>query len=344
VHLARHPGSTRPFGAASAALGLLALLAALVAPAAPARAATSFTVAGGNTTDLDLVPGAATATAYTVVNEGDTPSRFRIRVTGLHFKDATPQFSGQPSSGIDVTVDRPEITIPGHGDARVTVTVSTKPATPPGGQYAGVLFEQLPDPSAPATGARILAGQARPLIGRVAGPVVDTGRIVSLAPLRSPAGAGGSLTFVLRFEDTGDVHYALGGTLTISRQGTPIGSVDVPKQLMLPGEIRGVPLTFEGPVEAGELDAQVALTWGTEQQHQGSARATVRVVADTGVDHTSGRPGSTTTFIVSRPTPRALIAIAGLLLLLVLLALSAYWCKRRVDERVRRELATARAA
>lgn len=296
-------------------------LAALVAVAA-ASANSTFTVTGGPTGDVMLTPGKPSAAVYTVVNEGDAPADFRVRVTGLHFNGTAPQFSGDPSPGLTVTASPQQLTLAPRTDGRVEVTMQVPDGAPAGGRYAGLIFEEVPPASQGAS--TVVAAQARPLIGRVPGDTTDTGRIESFLAQRV---AVDNPSFTLRFVDTGTIHYPLDGTVTLRNGSNVVGTVNVPQQLVIPGESRTLEIVYAGTVPLGKLDADLALRWGTSAEHSGEAHVSA-VVGTKPSFPNGGRPDSQVTL---KPADRRWIpeTVASLLLLLVLLLFAALALRRR---------------
>ena len=321
--------------------------------AAPAAAAGSgFTVAGGPTSDLNLPPGQPVSAQYTVINTSNQSEQIAVDITGLHFQGQTPEFTGSPSPGLSISARPTAITLAAGATQSVNLTAEALPGSNPGGLYAGIVFKELPPPS--ANSATIEEAQARPLIGHVPGPTTDTGQIVAFASPTATARPG-RVVFNLTFLDTGTIDYLLGGSMTVvNSSGAVLGSVPMPRATVLPGNQRIVPVTYSGSVPAGQLTGQLHLTWGTLEEHNGTAMATVIVAGTTpGRSNPSspegGGPADHQNLTILTHHQRHAVdwIFDGLALLLLLLLLALliwrYLQRRRTARRLKREAEQARA-
>lgn len=317
----------------------MVVLGPLSGPASAAGA--GFTVAGGPTGDLTLPPGSVVPVDFTVINSSQQPEQIDVTITGLHFDGQTPEFTGSPSPGLDVTAQPTTMTIAGGASQSVNLSVEAAPGSHAGGLYGGVVFKEIP-PRAKGQ-ATIEEAQARPLIGHVPGPTSDTGKIQAFASPVATTTPGG-VAFDLTFLDTGDIDYLLGGTMALMSGGRQVGTVTVPSDTVLPGNPREIPLAYTGKAPLGQITGVLHLTWGTSEEHSGSAQATV-VVSTSGKNGSHG-PGSGsrgpnhTITILSKKGGHSATAsswvfrgLALLLLLIILALLIRRYLQRRATER-----------
>ncbi|MHB1924475.1 MAG: hypothetical protein ACYCSJ_07285, partial [Acidimicrobiales bacterium] len=327
------------FGAGVLGAGVLGAGAGVPAWAASSGGA-GFTVAGGPTGDLSLPPGQVVPVDFTVINSTNQPEQINVAITGLHFNGQTPEFNGSPSPGLTVTANTTSLTLAAQASQSVNLSVEAAPGSKPGGLYAGVVFKEIPPASQSST--TVEEAQARPLIGHVPGPTTDTGQIQAFAAPSAVAKPNG-VVFDLTFLDTGDIDYRLGGTVDlVTVSGTQVGTVAVPPDTVLPGNPRVIPLAFNGTAPSGQLTGQLHLTWGTSEEHTGTAMATVLVSGTVGSSVGPGAGGAPSAnhqnvTIFSRhgghPVSWLFKGLALLLLLIIIALLIRRYLQRLHNER-----------
>jgi uncharacterized membrane protein len=127
--------------------------------------------------------------------------------------------------------------------AEVVVTVNTPASAEPGGYYAGVLFNfsdgtQANQPSEVAIESTV----AVPLLLTVKGNYTEAGGIVTFTTAdNSNTYSQGPVSFLLRYQNTGDVHLKPVGSITITDMfGKTVKTIKVNEDqgAVLPGTIR----------------------------------------------------------------------------------------------------------
>jgi hypothetical protein len=131
--------------------------------------------------------------------------------------------------------------------------------------YAGLIVKGTP-PTQPGQGP-VIGEIGVPLIARVAGAAIDTGRIDSFTT-DHPSYTKGPITFSIAFRNTGNVHYSAGGTITLRANGNTVGTVPVEPALVLPGTVRAYSAQWNGSLPVGALSAHLQMAW----DHTGAAR------------------------------------------------------------------------
>lgn len=292
---------------------LVVALALSGAAEAAQQGAVSLSVAGGPAKDIEIRPGGEATTTFVVRNPARYSQRVEVEVSGLRIVDGSYSFEGAPSPGLTVTAEPARFTIAARSARDVLVVLRAGRSIPPGGAYAGVIFRGIP-PLRPGE-SPVVGEIALPILGRVPGTVVDTGRIESFAP-ELPEVERGPVTFVVRFSNTGNVHYAPTGTVEVFAGARPLGAVEVEGKQVLPGTVRALKAVWAGQTPLGTLRARLHLNWGARGQYSEVRETTVRVVA----------PGA------SRPREEGGIGFAWLWWVLLLVA--AYLVARRVQRRL----------
>lgn len=320
--------------------------------AAAASAGPGFTVAGGPSQAVTLQPGTSTQVVYTVTNTSASTEHVTATGTGLFFQGDVPQFTGEPSAGLQITPSPADLDLGPSTSADIRVTLTVAPNERPGGLYAGIVFKDVPPPVQGRV--TVVAAQARPLIGHIPGPTSDIGVVAGFAALGSPS-TSGPVTFQASFLDTGDIDYEVSGTVALRSGSRLLATEAVSSRLVLPRNVRSFPVRFAGPLPAGPVEADMSLVWGTRQEHSGDARAEAYVGATASGPRVTP-PGDGTalapTFIkrpseqgsgpvrAARPVRRSdgflvwFVRVSGLLLLLLAVAmLLGLWRRRRREER-----------
>lgn len=304
---------------------LVAWAAILVAPDAGAQAPpgpVSLSVSGGPG-EVVLAPGQQGTTSFTVRNPASYAQRVEIEVTGLSVRDGAYDFDGKPPSALEVAVSPDRLLLDAGGAQQITVLVRTPLDTAVGGLYAGVIVRGIPQ--APSGQAPVVGEIGLPLLVRVPGATDDTGRIVSFRPQR-PTYDSGPVAFVVAFENLGKVHYSPAGTIELFSGRRSLGTVPVDSQVVLPGTTRSMITVWRGAAPAGDLRAQLVLSWGVDGRHRGTQETVVRIVGPGTGQERSRRVG----------LPAAPVGVAagslGLAFLLMVLVLVRR--RRRRRERV----------
>ena len=172
------------------------------------------------------------------------------------------------------------VTIPRGGSVELPYTVTVPPGAAPGGHYAAILVST--EPPAETGGMRVQTTQAVSSLFfiRVAGDIIEDGRVREFRTterlLSSPAA-----DFVLRFENTGNVHLRPQGQITITNMwGQERGVIPVNQQSrfgnVLPDNIRRYTFSWQGDwsiADLGRYRAAATLAYG-ESARQFSSRET----------------------------------------------------------------------
>ncbi|MHB8449066.1 MAG: hypothetical protein ACYDAQ_01125, partial [Mycobacteriales bacterium] len=257
------------------------------------------------------------------------PLSVRVLVTGLATQGAEPEFGGSPSPGLSVTVSPATADLQPGSSVQVHLSVAVGPRAGPGGLFAGLVFRGV----APASGGtvRVVGEIGRPLLVRVPGRVTDTGVIAGFTAL-APTAPSSPVRLVVRFTDTGDVSYPIGGAVALSEPGRPSANLPVSATTVLPGDTREVTVPWAGPAPAGLLTARLELAWGLTGEHRGTAVARVTLPSGLGLGATASPTAEAHRSGGASPVDWLVRVVAGLLVLLLLLLL-LFAARRRHRER-----------
>jgi len=153
----------------------------------------------------------------------------------------------------------------------VDLTIRVPDNAEPGGHYGALFGEVEPPPLGEETmGVAVKAGVAAPILLTVAGPVSYGGEIIEFKQV--PFVNLGTVNFLLRFKNTGTVHYKPHGIIEIFDWfGNKTDVVTVPERRAFPETIRQLPATWNRRLLFGKYKAVATIYFGAEDERQDKA-------------------------------------------------------------------------
>lgn len=142
----------------------------------------------------------------------------------------------------------------------------------PGGHY-GAVYGEVKPPSATKkdiTGVSVKAGVVSPILFIVRGPVSYSGEIIEFKKVSFVN--LGPVKFLLRFKNTGTVHYKPHGIIEIFDWfGKKIDVVTVPEKRVFPQTIRQLPAIWNRKLLFGKYKAVATIWFGAEDERRDRA-------------------------------------------------------------------------
>ncbi len=170
------------------------------------------------------------------------------------------------TSGDNITVKR-------DTTALIPFTIHVPKDADPGGHYATILVGTSPSDIKGGSGAGVSSAISSLLFLRVPGNVIESGSIRDFYSEKSIVQSPES-TFVLRFENKGNVHLVPQGQIVITNMwGKERGKIDINEQNtfgnVLPNSTRKFEFKWEGesnPFEVGRYQAVATLVYGADDR------------------------------------------------------------------------------
>ncbi|MBA7492180.1 hypothetical protein ES702_02729 [subsurface metagenome] len=153
----------------------------------------------------------------------------------------------------------------------VDLTIRLPDNAEPGGHYGALFGEVEPPPlGEEVSGVAFKAGVAGPILLTVAGPVSYSGEIIEFKKV--PFVNLGPVNFLIRFKNTGTVHYKPHGIIEIFDWfGNKTDVVTVPEKRAFPETIRQLPATWNRRLLFGKYRAVATIYFGAEDERQDKA-------------------------------------------------------------------------
>lgn len=155
---------------------------------------------------------------------------------------------------------------------RIPVTISIPPDAEPGGRYGAVVVSDEPSVrrESQGTGVTTISRAAFLFLVQVNGDIVQNGSLVDfhIEPNRKVYFRPQPVTFSIVFENTGNVHLAPSGDITIENMtGSVIDQFPVLPYFVLPDSIRVRNITWENSaLQFGRYTASLELNSGYDNQ------------------------------------------------------------------------------
>ncbi|MFA6552950.1 MAG: hypothetical protein WCT27_00815 [Patescibacteria group bacterium] len=192
-----------------------------------------------------LTPGEKTVTSVDLENETQKEIKLTTQVVNFTAKNET----GEPAFDFTATpTDIATWTSPESGPFTLTpgqkqsvlVTFNTPATATPGGHYVAVFFNEVP--STDTSKVNIESKLGALFLATVKGTYVSSGEVANFTTLNNKAYFDkGPISFVLRYNNTGDVHLKPTGSLVIKNMwGKTVKTITVNTELgaTLPNTIR----------------------------------------------------------------------------------------------------------
>lgn len=238
-------------------------------------------VVGPGKFELELAPGETKSFFLSVTNRLGQERSFAIEV-----EDAVG--SADPGKTVDllggargpytiadyISIPEESFTLEHSRRARIPVTISVPPDAEPGGRYGSVLFNTVANPDSGA-GDGDIASQS-PVIARIgtllfltiSGDAEKAGQLVDFTTVpKQTVFQSGPINFGISFENTGSVHLAPAGTLTITNiLNEKVGEVELDPWFALPNSVRFREVIWNREVLFGKYTATLALDRGYDDK------------------------------------------------------------------------------
>lgn len=178
-----------------------------------------------------------------------------------------PSGSGDRSASPWITINPREFDIAPGGTQELRLGIKV-PRDAAGGYRSVVFVESAPSRISGTFGAAVVGRVGVVVYITVAGTAVRSGNITDLSAEFD--GEKGILSGNIGFENTGNVHLRLAGSVEIrDTAGMTVAKVDIPGTVSLPGTYREVPFEWHGKLGAGHYIVLAILDYGGEAQVAG---------------------------------------------------------------------------
>lgn len=216
--------------------------------------------------ELDLTPGETLQTKIKLYNETDKTVVVYSEVTGFtaEGEDGNPSYDFDAERiGLSAWIEVPQTSIsiePGNS-VEVPVKVNPPVGADPGGHYAVVFFSENP----PSDGSQLAIGTkiGTLYLANVEGDILESGKIAEFLSGKKMYNRL-PVDFVVRFQNTGNIHLRPTGDITISNMFGKIADsaeVNVAKSAVLPGQIRKYEAAWEKEVPQGTASGVWSTFW-----------------------------------------------------------------------------------
>ncbi|WP_234553608.1 DUF916 domain-containing protein [Thermus caliditerrae] len=212
-------------------------------------------------------PGEVLTQTLTVYNVGTRPVRVRVSLGDWTYDPMgkiqfLPTGSLKESASPWATFSPAEFLLEPKQSRPLTYTLSIpKGATP--GTHWGILFLESEDPN-PPPGVPLATFRVR--MAHVfyvnLPPLTTSGRITGIVP-SPPKEAQEPYRFAIQYQNTGNTAQKLSGRFEVrDASGRKAAEVEVEEVVVLPGQVRVLPVSLVGPLPAGGYTALAILNYG----------------------------------------------------------------------------------
>lgn len=225
-----------------------------------------------------LKPGEArTIPDFEFLNPIDDIQEINISLKDMRISDETggvqllDESHGRYSLSEWMTIEPAKFTLGPQEHKPVNLTIKVPDNAEPGGHY-GALFGEtgVSGGEEEEAGVAVKAGVAAPILLTVAGPISYTGEIIEFREV--PFVNLGPVDFLIRFKNTGTVHYKPHGVIEIFNWfGNKVDVVSVSEQRAFPETIRQLPATWNRRLLFGQYRAVATIYFGAEDERQDTA-------------------------------------------------------------------------
>ena len=276
-------------------LSILIVVTAVAGGILPAHAQDSITLTiTPPFFQLNLVPGQSWSSAIKVVNGNDRP--LTLYGTAVNFAPEGEQGHGtlvpliNESAGADTFaawthVSAEAVTIGPEKTGEISFTLHVPDDASPGGHYGAILISTKPVEDAGASHVSVAGAVSSLFLLRIGGDIHEEGSLREFST-DSSVYQSPEATFVLRFENTGNVHLQPQGDVTIYNMwGRERGKILINSNTdfgnVLPKSVRKFSFTWKGGdtiFDAGRYTAIATLAYGKEARNNVSQSVSFWVV------------------------------------------------------------------
>ncbi|MDM7323413.1 MAG: hypothetical protein P3W93_000175 [Thermus sp.] len=212
-------------------------------------------------------PGEVLTQTLLVYNVGTRPVRVRASLGDWTYDPMgkiqfLPTGSLKESASPWATFSPAEFLLEPKQNRPLTYTLTVpKDATP--GTHWGILFLESEDPNPPpgVPLATFRVRMAHVFYVNIA-PLTTSGRITGIVP-SPPKAAQDPYRFAIQYQNTGNTAQKLSGRFEVrDASGRKAAEVEIEEVVVLPGQVRILPVTLVGPLPVGSYTALVILNYG----------------------------------------------------------------------------------
>ncbi|MBW6394040.1 MAG: DUF916 domain-containing protein [Thermus sp.] len=212
-------------------------------------------------------PGEVLTQTLTVYNVGTRPVRVRASLGDWTYDPMgkiqfLPTGSLRESASPWATFSPAEFLLEPKQSRPLTYTLTVpKEATP--GTHWGILFLESEDPNPPpgVPLATFRVRMAHVFYVNIA-PLSTAGRITGIVP-SPPKASQDPYRFAIQYQNTGNTAQKLSGRFEVrDGSGRKVAEVEVEEVVVLPGQVRILPITLVGPLPVGNYTALAILNYG----------------------------------------------------------------------------------
>ncbi|AEV17192.1 MAG: hypothetical protein NZ846_01040 [Thermus sp.] len=216
-------------------------------------------------------PGDTLTHTLLVHNVGTRPVRVRVSLGDWTYDPMgriqfLPVGALKESASPWATFSPAEFTLEPKQSRPVTYTLTVpRDATP--GSHWGILFLEAEDPN-PPPGIPLATFRVR--MAHVfyvnIPPLRTAGRITGIVP-SAPKGPQDPFRFAIQYQNTGNTAQKLSGRFEVrDPSGRKVAEVAIEEEVVLPGQVRILPVSLVGPLPAGNYTALVVLNYGDPER------------------------------------------------------------------------------
>ena len=218
-----------------------------------------------------------TISDFEFFNPFDTPQKVKVKIQDIVISDETgglqmiKESHSRYSLSRWVEVEPSSFTLGPKEHRTVDLKIKVPDNAEPGGHY-GAIFGEVEPPATKKdiTGVSVRAGVVAPILLIVRGPVSYSGEILEFKKI--PFVNLGPVKFLIRFKNTGTVHYKPHGIIEIFDWfGRKVDVVTVRERRAFPQTIRQLPAVWNRKLLVGKYKAVATIWFGAEDERQDKA-------------------------------------------------------------------------
>lgn len=212
-------------------------------------------------------PGETLTQTLRVYNVGTRTVRVRVSLGDWTYDPMgkiqfLPVGSLKESASPWATFAPPEFLLEAKQNRALTYTLTVPPNAAPGTHW-GILFLEAEDPN-PPPGVPLATFRVR--MAHVfyvnVPPLQTSGRITGIVP-SAPQGPQDPYRFAVQYQNTGNTAQKLSGRFEVrDASGRKAAEVEIEEVVVLPGQVRILPIALVGPLPAGAYTALAILNYG----------------------------------------------------------------------------------
>lgn len=272
---------------------------------------------------LTLDPGETKQSTLTLTNDGTESIEMSTAIASVTAPGTSGELvfatTGGQALPYELSVTPATGTIPPGESMTLTLTLKVAPTAEPGGYSQGIQLTTTtasPETASGAISQRSLATVNVPVLFEVRGNRQLSGQVSSLLATPQTATAGQSVTLSTDVTNTGNVHAAATGTITVyaGQSSQVVDTLVLPRLLVFPTATREISAVWTAPKTAGQYRFVLKLNLTDPDG------------ADVGQDLQAE-----TTVTVRATTPWTILFLIGVVILECIWLVRTYWRRRSSD-------------